>query len=236
LQLDGTSAGNAITDSISNGTAASVALSKANTSTWTLSGASTYTGATNVNGGELIVTGSLTGTSSVSVAAGATLSGNSSIITSGNIALAAGSFLEPGNGENGNVGTLLFATGGFLDLSAATGNSGSLQFELAQPGASDSIALSFGAINVGTDALGFSDFAFNALAGFGAGTYTLIDSATLIVGTLDPANLGGNIGAFTGTLAYNGDGTDIVMTVIPEPGSFGLLLGAATLLGFRRRR
>jgi autotransporter-associated beta strand protein len=212
------------------------ALGMPSPSTWTLSGASTYTGATNVNGGELIVTGSISATSSVNVAAGATLSGNSLIVSSGNITLAAGSFLEPGNGENGNVGTLFFGTGGALDLSAATGNSGALKFDLAQPGASDAIALSFGAINLGTDTLGFSDFAFSALAGFGAGTYTLMDSTVSIIGTLDPMNPGGSIGAFTGTLAYSDDGTDLVLTVIPEPGTFGLLLGAGTLLGFRRRR
>ncbi len=71
LVLDGTAVGNAVTGVISDG-ANVVAVTKSNTSTWLLSGASTYTGDTNVSGGELDLSGSIADTN-VNVASGATL-------------------------------------------------------------------------------------------------------------------------------------------------------------------
>jgi autotransporter-associated beta strand protein len=74
-QLDGTSTGNAIMGSISNGLG-TVFLTKANTSTWTLCGSNTFSGATTINGGLLVLAGTngaLLGTS------GITLSGNSTL-------------------------------------------------------------------------------------------------------------------------------------------------------------
>src|SRR5262249_14145883 len=52
LVLDGTIAGNAVTGIISNGiSGATLSLTKSNSSTWTLNGANTYTGATSLLGG-----------------------------------------------------------------------------------------------------------------------------------------------------------------------------------------
>ena len=56
LRLDGTSAGNKITGTISNGLG-TVILLKDNTSTWTLSGSNTYSGATTINKGLLGLSG-----------------------------------------------------------------------------------------------------------------------------------------------------------------------------------
>ncbi len=56
LKLDGTSTGNSISGVISNGIAgATMALTKSNTSTWTLTNTETYTGATLVQGGTLVL-------------------------------------------------------------------------------------------------------------------------------------------------------------------------------------
>jgi autotransporter-associated beta strand protein len=80
LVLDGTSSGNTITGAMANGGVSSVlSVTKQNTSSWTLSGASSYTGATTVSGGILSVDNNnatsarLAGTTLVTVNAGGTL-------------------------------------------------------------------------------------------------------------------------------------------------------------------
>lgn len=87
LTLTGSTAGTGeISGAIINGSG-TTAVTKAGTGTWTLSGASNYTGATAVNAGTLNLTGSLT--SAVTVASGATLTGTGS--TTGTITFSAGS-------------------------------------------------------------------------------------------------------------------------------------------------
>jgi fibronectin-binding autotransporter adhesin len=79
LDLSGTNTGNQITGAISNGTS-TVSISKSSSSTWTLSGNSTYTGTTSVNGGTLLVNGNNSAaTGAVSIASGATLGGTGTI-------------------------------------------------------------------------------------------------------------------------------------------------------------
>jgi hypothetical protein len=91
----------------------------------------------------------------------------------------------------------------------------------------------------GTGLLGFSDFTFSGVAGLESGTYTLFDTNTPIIGTLDGTNLSGPfaIGLF-GTLGFADGGNDLVLTVVPEPGSAALLFGSLGMLAglrFRRR-
>jgi autotransporter-associated beta strand protein len=72
-----------------------LALTKQGAGTLTLSGVNTYTGPTTVSAGRLNVTGSLATGTTVSVASGATLGGNGSIL--GALNLAAGAVHAPGN-------------------------------------------------------------------------------------------------------------------------------------------
>ncbi|WP_164985750.1 autotransporter-associated beta strand repeat-containing protein [Bosea sp. Tri-44] len=84
-------------------------LTKINAGTWSLSGANTYTGATQVNGGELRVNGSLA-SSAVGVASGATLSGSGVIV--GAVTVASGGTLSAGNSPGTlTVGSLTLSSG-----------------------------------------------------------------------------------------------------------------------------
>jgi autotransporter-associated beta strand protein len=210
-----------------------------------LTGANTYLGATTVNGGRLLVgdgvSGSLNGTASVTVNIGGTLGGSGSIAPAadGSVILNAGAFLEPGHL---GVGTLTVAvTGaGQFDLSGAAGitDAGAFNFQLgASQAASDSVLLSAGALLIGTDVLEFDDFIFTDAGGAASGTYTLFDTANPIIGTLGANVSGGLGGGFFGTLAFADGGNDLVLIVVPEPGTgIASLLGGAVLLGFRRSR
>jgi len=111
LTLTGSTAGNSLASVLPDGGGATTVV-KSGTGTWDLTGADTYTGPTKVNAGTLLVDGSLT--SPVTVAAGATLSGNggsvaapvavSGILTAGNVASATGT-LAVGNLSFGAAGT-----------------------------------------------------------------------------------------------------------------------------------
>ena len=79
----------------------------------------------------------------------------------------------------------------------------------------------------------FADFNFTPLGDFEPGTYTLIDAGS-ISGTLG-ASIGGTINGLPASIVIQGN--DLVLTVVPEPSSFVLLLAAgAGILGLGRRR
>lgn len=85
------------------------ALTKTNTGTLTLSGANSYAGTTTLSAGTLLannVSGSATGSGSVTVATGATLGGNGFIVNGSNaITLNSGSTIAPGNNAIGKLTT-----------------------------------------------------------------------------------------------------------------------------------
>ena len=98
--LSGTNTGFGIVNGpISNQPTNTVALQKTGASTWTLTAASTYSGATTVSGGTLLINGSIGG-STVSVQSGATLGGSGSIGVPVTVQL--GGTLAPGT----SIGTL----------------------------------------------------------------------------------------------------------------------------------
>jgi hypothetical protein len=151
------------------------------------------------------------------------------------LTLFAGGKLQPGDIGAGVLSVGL-SGGGKFDISAgvAASASKSLAFDLGAPASSDSVAITGGALHIGAGVLAFDDFSFTPITGFTEGTYTLFSGDTGIVGTLDLANLTGAIGAFTGTLGV--DGSNVVLTVIPEPSAaVAILAGTAVLAGFRRR-
>ncbi|MES2569575.1 MAG: autotransporter-associated beta strand repeat-containing protein, partial [Verrucomicrobiota bacterium] len=213
-------------------------LTKNGTGTLTILTKNSYTGPTHVNGGTLLVTGSLSG-STVAVENGAILGGSGTITTNNQpFVIEAGGRLSPG----AEVGNLTVNTGSAtLDLSAALSSpqNGTLLFALDLPEASDKITLAGGSLNIGTGLLRFEDFAFTTLSGFSPGTYTLIETGLPILGSLDAnaANLSGILSGQSATLSLGDGGSDLVLTVVPEPGMAALLTGGlGMLLGLRRRR
>ncbi|RYD24170.1 MAG: hypothetical protein EOP88_01340 [Verrucomicrobiaceae bacterium] len=93
IDFGGSTQDNFVTGVISNGPvllgANNVSVSKSGSSTWTLSGDSTYTGTTTVDGGTLVITGNNSGApGAVTVSAGGTLGGNGNL--GGNVTFNAG--------------------------------------------------------------------------------------------------------------------------------------------------
>jgi autotransporter-associated beta strand protein len=201
-----------------------------------LTGDSTFSGATTVSGGSLLVgngvSGSLNGTISVVVFPGATLGGSGSITTSGGgISLFGGAFLAPGN----SAGTLTLNTGASpFDISGAASSTASFLYALGA--VSDRFVLTAGTLTICAGMLDLDDFVFSNSGGFGPGSYTLFDTSSAIVEPLGP-NVSGTVLGFPATLAFGDGNRDIVLVVVPEPASVAVLLASAGVLAsFRRRR
>lgn len=210
-------------------------LTKAGSNTQTLSGNNTYTGATLITAGTLIVDGSLT--SAVTVNAG-TFGGSGSTtgnVTVGNSAGGHDAFIAPGSSA-GNFTT----TGSLSLLSDAT-----YAFELnGTTGIADKLVAN--GVSLNSSAV----FSFTLLGGTSGlavnDTFTIIDNTSggNISGEFSNLTAGGTFDAGGGlTFAVSGSpgvyGNDLILTLetIPEPQTWALLtLSLTTAMVLRRRR
>ncbi|WP_202921738.1 autotransporter-associated beta strand repeat-containing protein [Anatilimnocola aggregata] len=139
-------------------------LTKSGPGTVTLTNANTYSGATAVNGGTLLVDGSLAAASAVMVTSGTTLGGTGTV--NGPISVATGGILAPGTSPGTlNVAGVTFTSGSNYNVEI-TGNSAALYDRLN---------------NTGTVALGAGDATLNL-----SGAYLPVpgDWFTIVQGTV----------------------------------------------------
>lgn len=183
---------------------------KVGTGTWTLTGASTYTGTTTVTSGTLLVnntTGTGTGTNSVTVNNGGRLGGTGFI--HGPVVVNSGGALVPGG--NG-VGTLTLRSN--LTLNAGV----VLSFELGATNASDKVVVGANLVLGGT-------LNVTNLAGFGAGSYTLISYGGALTGTVP--TIGSMPAGYAGSISTNTTGqvrliVQLVPSTLPTIGSISV--------------
>jgi hypothetical protein len=232
-----------------NSTRTRLSLTKNGTGDLTMTGAiNNLERTTNINGGRFIINsattsfGDVVATTAISVNNGGTLGGTGNITTTAgdNIVVADGGKLEAGlNGFAGKL-TMALGTNATLDISAATAGVGTgwLRFDLGADTTAgttyDQFNLTGGALKIGTANLSFADFDFNAIAGFGAGNYTLFQTTTAIDGSLSDSN-SGTINGLSSSLSISG--TNLILTAVPEPSTWALIAcSLATLVVLRRRR
>ena len=189
------------------GTLGTIGLVINGSGTQVLGGSNSYTGATTIIQGKLVVDGWLTN-STVSVSGG-TL-GGTGYLSSGTVN--AGGTLAPGD----PLGVLHLS--GNLVLAA----SGTMDFDLDGVSTDDEILMPSGSLTFSGQQ--FSNFGFAWTTGFGPGTYTLVNAKSISgLGS----NLSGSIDGLPATLSVSNN--NLMLTVVPEPSTSALL--AAGILG-----
>ena len=218
------------------------ALTKLGANALTLSGANTYSGATTVSEGTLVVgngtSGSLGGSSVVTVKSGAKLAGNVGTI-GGAASIEGGGILAPGSATSGSIGlvtmssTLSFVTGSVFDWDI---NTGAGTYDRVGLGSSK-LSVTDGAIFNVASSTPFSDlywsvprswtdiFGTNDISGFDVARFTY-SAGGLVVGA--PSS---------GSFSVSGNNLIWNVSSVPEPAStMGMLSLFAGSLMLRRNR
>jgi autotransporter-associated beta strand protein len=210
---------NSFNSTFSNVISGTGALTKTGNGVLTLSGANTYTGLTNVNGGTLSVSSNV-GTGAVAVASGATLAGSGTV--SGNTTVNGGTVGSTGNtltlgSTLTSTGNSTIATGSTVNVTGGTSVSSGFFAVNGTLGGTTSIAA--GATLLGTGTLGATTVASGAFLtpGASASAGLLSFSSTLSLGgttTVDVLGTGVDRGSntangydavnVTGALTYGG--------------------------------
>lgn len=208
---------------LSAATSSNRGIVKSGTGTWLLSGNNTFTGQTFVDGGTLLVSGSISGSNSTVSNAGSTLGGTGTVR---NVTVNAGAVIQGGDGVNAS-GALTSGN----DISINDG--GLIKLTLGTGGTHASLARTGGTWRFDLDQV----FQFNP--GAEAGPYDNIitglsgsEIGLATINTWTALNYAGSTFTF--------DGTNVDLVLVPEPGTAMSLLGGLGMLAglqrFRRRR
>jgi fibronectin-binding autotransporter adhesin len=232
---------------IGQSVAASV-LTKSGSGILILTASNSFTGATTIAEGKLRINGALTGAVLVGSGTGSgalvnpALSGTGIVIGLTTTQNSANSVARLAPGVNGD-GSTNFGGAGTLNLAGGLvlGGTSALDVDLATPnvtagtGNNDLIATTSLTINTGVTVT------INDLGGFAPGTYHLITysgSLTDLSNTFQNWSVtnAGVAASFSSTGASNGS-IDMIVTAVPEPGTWATLLGGiSTLIALRRLR
>lgn len=195
-------------------------------------GEATYTGGTTVNGGGLVVNGSITGATTINN--GGTLSGAGTLE---GVTVQSGGVVAPGN----SIGTLNTGPISLMNGSGLSLEIGALTADRVRiTGAATISGIIDLALVLLADPTDFTSFTIvdgsAALSGYAGGARlsylgNALDESEVFTVTTDALSQ-------TFTISYlAGNGRDIALTAIPEPSSMAVLLGGmGAALGLRRRR
>ena len=227
--LTGSNTGNnTFSPVISNsGTAANItSLVKNGPGTWVVTANNPYTGTTTVNGGTLVVSGSLTGTTAVSVNnSGSVLELGAPNALNNAVTLTLNNGTFDANGKSETIASLTSTGNSTLDL--GIGATSILHFanSSAQSWSGSLTILDWNGSSTGG---GSNELFFGSNAsGLTAGQIAMI---SFLNPTIDGVT---ETGSFDATLLSDGE---LVATAVPEPGTWAMLVSASGLLLLIRRR
>ncbi|MBJ7394940.1 MAG: autotransporter-associated beta strand repeat-containing protein, partial [Akkermansiaceae bacterium] len=208
-----------------------ISLKKSGLGTQTLGDTNTYSGATTVDAGKLVINGSIS-TSTTTVNSTGTLAGSGTV---GAVTVKDGGFIAPGNSPGIlNTGNITLEAGSSLGIEIDGATVGT-QYDRLNVTGSVSLA-------------GLLSMTMSGSYAPANGTLFFIlanDGADAISGTFSNASVNGGTYTFGSQqfqISYAGDtatssftgGNDVVLQAVPEPAS--LLLGAVAILTLLRRR